>query len=105
MDYPCTSCGLCCTTIGVLLEQKFEDPKIQALVNTFPYKTVDGVCEKLKDNLCSVYDKRPMMCHTKLVGIFLGLDQKEWYKAQAATCNKVIEENNLDPSYKVVLDF
>ena len=105
MDFPCTSCGLCCTTVGSLLDQKFDDPNVQTLIDAFPFDTVDGVCEMLKDGLCSVYDQRPILCNVKLVGIFLGLEQNQWYKAQAATCNKVIEENQLDSSYKVVLDF
>jgi Fe-S-cluster containining protein len=33
-------------------------------IRDFPYKArEDGSCEKLKNNLCSVYEDRPLLCN------------------------------------------
>ena len=106
MDFPCTSCGLCCKTVGKLLDSEVPHPFLQSLVNAFPYDTVDNVCSMLGDDgLCTTYQDRPLLCNIKALGIALGVDQNEWYKLQADTCNKVIDEFKLDGKYKVVLDF
>ena len=106
MDFPCTSCGQCCKTVGKLLDTKLPDPFLQSLIDSFPFDTVDNVCTMLgEDGLCTTYDDRPLLCNIKELGIALGFDQAEWYKLQAYTCNKVIDEFKLDDKYKVILDF
>ncbi|NLM01602.1 MAG: YkgJ family cysteine cluster protein [Treponema sp.] len=47
--FECDKCGLCCSHIG--------DNEL--------YKNLDrgdGVCKFLKDNLCSIYEHRPLLC-------------------------------------------
>jgi Fe-S-cluster containining protein len=50
MDFPCIKCGLCCRTL----------PSIQDAVEL---NRGDGVCKYLKDNLCSIYPTRPIICN------------------------------------------
>lgn len=47
--FKCDKCGLCCSNIG----------------NSKIYKDLDrgdGVCKYLRDNLCSIYETRPLLC-------------------------------------------
>ena len=56
-DFPCTSCGLCCKQIGLILTNKTQLPELQQfLLSKFPYKALeDGSCEMLnKDNQLGV---------------------------------------------------
>lgn len=49
MMYKCDMCGCCCRHIG----------------NSEIYKNLDnghGVCKYLVGNLCSIYNKRPLLC-------------------------------------------
>ncbi len=49
--FVCDKCGLCCKN----------------LKNNDLYSDLDrgdGVCKYLKDNLCSIYDHRPLKCNT-----------------------------------------
>ena len=88
------------------MDTKLPDPFLQSLIDSFPFDTVDNVCTMLgEDGLCTTYDDRPLLCNIKELGIALGFDQAEWYKLQADTCNKVIDEFKLDDKYKVILDF
>lgn len=51
----CTCCGLCCK-------------KLQTIILPAEYRYLDngdGVCRFLRDNLCSIYDKRPIICDSK----------------------------------------
>ncbi len=100
-DFPCTSCGLCCKNIDVI-HPKQDSPIMQVLVDKFPYKTLeDGSCEMLKDNQCSVYEDRPLICNVRLGGKLLGIPQDEWYAMLAEGCNKLIKEAELDDKYLV----
>ena len=101
-DFPCTSCGLCCKQVETLLTNKDKLPAFQQfLLTKFPYKTLeDGSCEMLNsDNQCSVYNDRPLICNVKLMSK-LHLTP---YHVTAEICNKLIEENELDESFKVKL--
>ena len=100
-DFPCTSCGLCCKSLNIL-HSKQNSPIMQFLVDKFPYKILeDGSCEMLKDNQCSVYEDRPLICNVRLGGKLLGVDQDIWYAMLAEGCNKMIKEAELDDKYLV----
>ena len=47
--FPCNQCGLCCKNISHIKE-----------LETFDRG--DGSCKYLKDNLCSIYESRPLIC-------------------------------------------
>ncbi len=49
MMFNCDKCGLCCSNIGGIELYKDLDRG-------------DGVCKYLKDNLCSIYENRPLLC-------------------------------------------
>lgn len=51
--FTCDQCGLCC----------------KCLSNNAMYSDLDrgdGVCKYLKDNLCTIYNSRPVKCNTEL---------------------------------------
>ncbi|MBQ9206302.1 MAG: YkgJ family cysteine cluster protein [Treponema sp.] len=47
--FDCDKCGLCCSHIGGNVLYKDLDRG-------------DGVCKFLKENLCSIYEERPLLC-------------------------------------------
>lgn len=49
MMFKCDKCGLCCSHIAGIELYKDLDRG-------------DGVCKYLKDNLCSIYNNRPLLC-------------------------------------------
>lgn len=49
MVFECDKCGLCCSHIGGVDLYKDLDRG-------------DGVCMYLKENLCSIYESRPLLC-------------------------------------------
>ena len=106
MDFPCTSCGLCCKYVGIQLDKGSTNPLVQLLIDRFPYETNSiGTCEMFVDGQCSVYHDRPLLCNVKMGGVYLGVQQKDWYKVQALGCNDLIDQYGLDSSFKLPLDF
>ena len=110
-DFPCTQCGECCKHIGLSfnpdsLAYKKAPTVIKDLIDSFPYKiNPDNSCSMLtSDNLCSVYDERPIICNIKMGGFLLRIDQKTWYKTLADQCNTLITNAGLDPKYLVNLE-
>ena len=74
MDFPCTSCGLCCKYVGIQLDKGSTNPLVQLLIDRFPYETNSiGTCEMFVDGQCSVYHDRPLLCNVKMGGIYLGV--------------------------------
>lgn len=74
--FPCTKCGECCRRAG---------------------------CAFVKDNICTVYDKRPLICQIDVSYKFdkLPMSKDEYYRKTADVCNKWIKESNLDKKYLV----
>ena len=100
-EFPCTSCGLCCKNLSTMHEDA-DHPMVAFLVSKFPYKILeDGSCEMLKDNQCSVYNDRPIICNVRLGAKVMGIDQDDWYQLVAQGCNKMIIEAGLDSKYLV----
>ncbi len=61
-DFPCDKCGLCCRNISMIPQLKeFDDGT--------------GVCKYLRENLCSIYEKRPAICNVELM-------YEKYYKQQ-----------------------
>jgi Fe-S-cluster containining protein len=57
----------------------------------------------LKDNRCSVYDDRPLLCNIKKLGELSGYHETTWYSLNAITCNVLIKDAGLDESYFVTI--
>lgn len=103
-DFPCTGCGGCCRLIGELLSDPpgSDNPTFRHAIESFPYKTDEnGVCEKLVNNSCSVYDDRPLLCNVTLMGTLLRKNMKDWYSENIKYCNWIIDRLGIDKSYKI----
>lgn len=110
-EFPCTGCSLCCRNVGKIHSDALNYPKssivYQAAVS-FPYFWDDaGCCVMLKNNLCSVYSSRPLLCNikeiSKEIARELNSDVRAVYALTAATCNKLISTYGLDPGFMIDL--
>ena len=105
MDFPCTSCGLCCTKIQEIRDnlESYKDLTVMyKAIEDFPYDTDDtGACTKLINGICSVYEDRPLLCNIKRLGEESGYDLPSWFKLNAISCNTLITNSNLGESYLV----
>ena len=102
--FPCTGCGACCMTVGMVLDnvERLDNPVLRAAVEAFPYKVDEnGVCEKLVDSKCSVYEDRPIMCNVAALGVLLKRNPYEFYSENIKYCNQLIDLFGLDQSYKI----
>lgn len=92
MKFPCTSCGACgacCYRVRLL------DPE-------WPTRP-DGACINLTpEGLCGIYETRPDVCRSD-VSKPPDMSLHEWYRLSAAVCNFFVEEDGLDPSFRVVI--
>lgn len=90
--FPCTSCGACCSSIeGIEFLKEFNQ---------------NGKCDKLKNNLCTIYDSRPLLCriedsYDQLFSSYM--TKEEFYIQNAKACNELQEKLNIDIKYRVYL--
>jgi len=79
MIFQCERCGCCCRQIGFVVEAYQID---------FPYEVrEDGSCGMLsEENLCKVYDNRPLICNVKDFAEFLKIDEEEFYILNKEGC-------------------
>lgn len=90
MIYPCQKCGRCCWTIGKLVEEARKPIKnannyqaaLATMLRLFPYAWDDsGRCVKLgKNNKCTIYYKRPLVCNVKKLYVKLFSKAVTWSK-------------------------
>ena len=82
----CTQCGRCCTQITKVSELKELDRG-------------DGVCCNLKDNLCQIYETRPLQCRVDEMfkQVFCSTyDRGNFYELNYQMCKKLqLDQNNL----------
>ncbi|MBQ3647158.1 MAG: YkgJ family cysteine cluster protein [Synergistaceae bacterium] len=52
LNFPCKKCGMCCRMLKHV-------PQLH------DFDKGDGVCKYLENNLCSIYDKRPLICNVQ----------------------------------------
>ncbi|WP_339289054.1 YkgJ family cysteine cluster protein [Ureibacillus sp. FSL K6-0786] len=87
---PCTSCGACCASIdGIEFLSKFNQ---------------NGICDKLKNNQCSIYESRPLLCriddsYDQLFSSYM--TKQEFYRLNAKACNELQEKLNIDIKFRV----
>lgn len=108
-EFPCTGCSLCCRNVRQIHAAALNYPKnsiVYRAAASFPYGwDEDGVCVMLKDNLCSIYSSRPMLCNVKELSKALveetGMSLGSIYALTADACNNLISSNNLDPRFMI----
>jgi len=93
-------CGTCCKHI----DRAIENMKAQNIQVGFPYYWNEkGVCEMLKDNLCSVYENRPLICSVDKFAKEFKIKKKEFYRQNIIACNQMMDEDNIDLKYRIEL--
>ena len=94
MNFPCSGCGCCCKRIGVIKKFLTEDE--------FPYNAnLDGVCEMLIDNKCSIYETRPDICSVDKMATKHNIKTTEYYKVAITICNNLMDEDNIPLNYRI----
>ena len=80
--FACDKCGECCRNLD-------RSPLYKDLHDG------DGVCRYLKDNMCSIYDKRPLLCRVdECYKIFFKdeFDYEEYLQLNYESCKKIKEK-------------
>lgn len=99
--FPCTKCGVCCSHLDRIAAIFLSDDPADPFY--FPYDwDVTGRCENLTaDNMCRVYENRPLACNLEKLREHLGIEEKEFYKLNATSCNRLQQEAGIPESYRV----
>jgi Fe-S-cluster containining protein len=98
MAWMCTKCGACCRKAKDILG---------GLDVGFPYEfKEDGSCEMYDPAIgCTVYEDRPNICRMDLVAEetikVMKITPQEYYHQATMSCNSMIDELNLDESFKI----
>ena len=98
--FKCNKCGLCCKHAEESLKQYSE---ILGVDINFPYKFINGGCEKLKHNKCTVYNSRPDICSTSYVyeNIYKShVNEEDYYNELKKYCNEIIDKHKMSKKYK-----
>jgi Fe-S-cluster containining protein len=65
---------------------------MQPVVDAFPYQArEDGSCEKLKDNRCTVYFDRPLLCNIDRMAdeTDMPMNKETWFKMNYIGCKQL----------------
>jgi Fe-S-cluster containining protein len=93
MHFPCVRCGLCCQQLNFI-------PFLS------DYNRGDGICCHLKNNLCSIYNKRPIICNVENAynKYFKRIMTKnDFIKINLEVCLKLIKTtNNTEVENKII---
>ena len=77
--YKCEKCGACCRNISKSnLYQKLDRG--------------DGVCKYLRDNLCEIYNNRPVLCRIdECFELYFSkrMSQEQYYKLNRIMCKNL----------------
>ena len=92
-EFECTSCGLCCKKIGLILKSPPAKSYLAKAQAEFPYQArADGSCEKLdEDNRCTVYDNRPLLCDVGRLAEQpdMPIGRKKWFDMNYKGCEQL----------------
>jgi len=98
MGFPCTGCGACCRHID----------NAKDIINTrpefnFPYKwDKSGRCEMLgDDNMCKVYNERPLICNVDKLKAFYGISKKKFYAINIEGCHNLMKLEGIYEEYQI----
>lgn len=75
----CSKCGECCKHLNL--------SELYAGLDRG-----DGVCKYLKDNLCSIYENRPLICRVdEMYDLYFQtqMDRKTFYQLNSTMCQKL----------------
>ena len=108
-DFPCTGCSLCCRSVSRIHTDALTYPKNSILYRAaaaFPYSWDNsGCCNMLKDNLCTIYSSRPLLCNVKQISKEIALELNSEvntvYALTASACNNLISTYNLNPQFMI----
>lgn len=99
-EFRCKKCGMCCRNVKRYKEKVY--PELKTLLGDampdFCIEDINGVCVFLRDNICSIYETRPIICNTDkmftLISRILGVDKNDLIIAQSLSCkiNKIINK-------------
>lgn len=81
VKFQCSQCGECCKHINLI-------PQLTNFDNGF------GICIHLKDNKCSIYEKRPEICRVDVMYEKYFADQfsrEEFYHLNGKVCERLKE--------------
>ena len=97
--YPCTKCGCCCKRVGLAAKL------VEGTEFEFPFGWDDtGKCEKLGiDDLCTVYDDRPIICNIDKLMSVLDVNKDEYYKLNIESCNKMMDDLGVAESKRITI--
>lgn len=103
MKFPCTGCGACCNRIDKAVKGFGSEALNKSSIYFFPYKwDAKGRCEKLmKDNRCSVYNNRPLLCNIDKLEKISDLPTNMFYAMNISICNSIIKEDKLEEKYLI----
>lgn len=104
--FGCTACGECCKhidksfpiTVNLLKSRGVDESLLE-----FPYSyDKTGRCEKLgDDNKCTVYETRPNLCRIDWIRKAINTDKNYFFDEVRKACNQLMDENNVDESYRI----
>jgi len=84
-SFPCTRCGACCRRVGDV------DPSL------------GSPCMHLTaDNECAIYETRPFFCRVDDMRP-KGWTAGWWHTVNAVNCNKLQEDDDMPPKYRLRL--
>jgi Fe-S-cluster containining protein len=104
LKFPCTGCGQCCRQLDQILAglSQVQNEALQFLLEKFPYvPNPDGSCPMLRDGGCAIYNDRPMLCNLETIQRVLDVPDQVWFQLNAASCNHLIREAELNDSWLV----
>ena len=98
MKFLCSKCGACCRKVDIQI----------GIEHGLPINK-DGHCGYLKNNLCSIYETRPPICSSIILGEhFKKVDPefnvKQYYINTTKHCHKLIDEEGLNDIYKIDIE-
>lgn len=101
--FPCTGCGCCCKRIDKVIENLETLDDISKEILHFPYNHTNGICEKLdKDNKCSIYDDRPIVCNFQKFKEIFNYDVDKFNAIVIPSCNKMMDEDNIPEEFRIL---
>lgn len=80
--FNCNMCGQCCKNLK--LSELYSD-----------LDRGDGVCKFLQDNICSIYDERPLKCRIdECYDLFFSesMTLDEYYEENRKVCNELMKK-------------
>jgi Fe-S-cluster containining protein len=99
-DFFCHGCGLCCTKVGEMLENRSQiNGPWGELMMEFPHRAdIHGNCEMLSsDGSCMVYDDRPRLCNVEITREVVEPQTPidKWFSEQERHCKILLKESGV----------